>query len=159
MTGVIKSILIFYTSLFLVLSGWVLFEACHTVHWTQTGQHSVIFALAMSSGWFDKIAVPLNTLFGASGGLLAAKDDAKAPNAGRIFRFASLGLCAAAALTALSGMFVVSLYAGEIADKQTGLHGQTAMIKDAITALGLMNVSLLAGFIAGVGLQKSGIGA
>ena len=149
----VSAIICGYLGFLAVLLGWIFVEGLTTQGWSDssTGAHSAVVAMAAMSGWFDKIFAILNFLFGLGGGYLT-ESQVKA-NAGTRTRTVMLSLTFVIAMLALIDLTWVAYHFDDLQTVLPPFQKGSLKVADAVAAIGIIHLGLVAGVLAGVGLR------
>lgn len=152
----IRSLVFLYLTFFLWLSGQVVVESYNTDGWTSDDipDHSVLVGITALSGWFTNVLSLINFVLGFGGGLFnrPANTETVYTRGARIFL---LLWCAALILISLWALWSVASASDNIAENISSLGrlmGDEVSTKPAIEALGLLNTSIIAGFLIGLAI-------
>jgi len=149
-----RGLIAVYSLMFLGLTIGVASECISTSHWTSVGGHSFVLMLFVMSGWFDKLATVFNSVIGLGSGLLAVQSDRRMGEWFDRAYVVVIGLVLLLiAVVSLGDIFLLAFWSPEVTANVPGVHAAGYDgIRGVISALGAVSLSIVAGFVAGVGI-------
>lgn len=146
----VRAMALLYICFFVALAAAVLVEGFSTNWWTSadTPGTSVLTGIAALSGFISKAMALMNFLFGFGGGIFVTPTlrESRSSTLLRQLLFFATAVLIVVSLGALWSVASVSFQiASQITDFVTGTG-----VQDAIAVLGLMNLSMAAGFLVGM---------
>jgi len=154
-TKLVSTIICGYLGFLTLLLAWIFAESLKTDGWSDeaTYAHSSVVAMAAMSGWFDKVFALLNFLFGLGGGYLTEQQASSTPKA--IRRPLVLSLTLLIALFALIDLTSVAFHFDDLGSKLPPFQKGTLKVTDAVSAIGIIHLGVVAGVLAGIGLRSA----
>jgi hypothetical protein len=153
MGAAVRTLVAIYAVMFLGLTLAVAREWLSTTHWTSVHGHTFVLMLFVMSGWFDKLATVFNSVIGLGSGVLAVKSDNTGKWYDRAYLIVIGSVLVLIAVVSLADIFLLAYWSPEVAANVPGVHDAGySGVQAVVSALGAVSLSIVAGFVAGVGI-------